>query len=115
MCAQCPYYSVLFNALYDLVLYMQSVLTIQCFICKVPLFFSALMLSVLILFSYYAECPYYLVLSVQSALIAWCFICTLGVGGMGAHAPPRAPTASAQPVYSHPRSECSLESAHSQY
>jgi hypothetical protein len=36
---------------YYFVLYMQSVLIIQCFICKVSLLFSAL----------YAKCPYYLV------------------------------------------------------
>ena len=44
----------------DLVfLFMQSVLIIYCFICKVSLLFSAL----------YAKCPYYLVLYMQSVLV----------------------------------------------
>ena len=48
--AECPHY---------LVLYMRSVLSIQCFICEVFLLFSAL----------YAKCPYYSVLCMQSVLI----------------------------------------------
>ena len=48
--AKCPYY---------LLPYMQSVLIIYCFTCKVSLLFSAL----------YTKCPYYLVLDMQSVLI----------------------------------------------
>ena len=48
--AKCPCY---------VVLYMQSVRIMQCFICKVFLSCSAL----------YAKCPYYLVLYMQSVLI----------------------------------------------
>ena len=66
---------------YILVLYMQSVLILQCFICNVSLYSSALyakcpytlviyMQSVLIFFSaLYAMCPYNLVLYMQSVLI----------------------------------------------
>ena len=69
--AKCPYY---------LVLYMQSVLVIKCFICKVSLS-SAL----------YAKCPYYLVLysTMQSALIIiWWFVCKVGADGPARAASP---------------------------
>ena len=45
--AESPYY---------VVLSMQSLLIMQCFLCKVSLLCSA----------FYAECPYYVVLSMQS-------------------------------------------------
>ena len=44
---------------------MQSVLIVECFICKVSLVLSAL----------YAKCTYYSVLYMQSVLIFSCFIC----------------------------------------
>ena len=56
--AKCPYY---------LMLYMQSVLIIYCFVCKVFLLYSALYAKVSLLFSaLYAKCPYCLGLYVQS-------------------------------------------------
>ena len=45
---------------------MQSVLIIQCFICKVSLLFSALYAKCLLFSALYAKCPYYSVLYVQS-------------------------------------------------
>ena len=48
--AKCPYHSVL---------YMQSVLVIHCFICKMYPLFSAL----------YAKCPHYSVLNMQGVLL----------------------------------------------
>ena len=48
---------------------MQSVLIVQCFICKASLKCSAL----------YAKCPYYVVLYMQSVLIMQCFICKVSL------------------------------------
>ena len=61
--AKCPYYY--------LVLYMQSVLIIECYICNVSLLFTALYATCPY---YYAKCPYYVVLYMQSVLIMHCFI-----------------------------------------
>ena len=57
--AKCPYCFCFVKCLYCLLLHMQSVLTIYCFICKVSLLFTAS----------YAKCPYYLLLHMQSVLI----------------------------------------------
>ena len=84
--AKCPYY---------LLLYMQSVRIINCFICKVSVLFSAL----------YAKCPYYLLLRMQSALgchpqpTAW----LEHVAGGRRRAAPARPAARAEQARSEPR------------
>ena len=58
--AKCPSYPVL---------YMQSALLIQCYICKVPFLSSAI----------YAKSPCYPVLYMQSALLIQCYICKVSL------------------------------------
>ena len=53
---------------------MQSVLIIECFICKVSLFIGAL----------YAQCSYVLVLYMQSVLLFWCYILCIASLWLGA-------------------------------
>ena len=53
---KCPYCALL---------YMQSVLTVHCFICKVSLFYNAL----------YAKCHCYALLYMKSVLIFYCVVC----------------------------------------
>ena len=66
--AKCPYY---------LVLYMQTLLIMYCFICKVSLF---------LLSAFYAKCPYYVGLYTQSVLIIYSLIYKVPRVRKGTHA-----------------------------